>query len=169
MIPGSELRCGGGGGAALTLSDVRKVKDQDRITPIFPPIVFTEALLFNLQSSSDTVLMKFSHFSVPDSVLPSSSAHVSSAGMSWFLCGQIEMSELALEQNLWRRSNRSGKANELSECCHTRWQTAPDGLEGFSLRHTSVPTASTLPSSNPNTSTCAQYEPTWCLFQPFWF
>lgn len=77
---------------------------------------------FNQQLCLDTGWRKFSHFSTSNS-FPSSSKQVSPTGMSWFLCGQIEMSELALEQKRWRRSKRSGKANELSHCCHTQTQT----------------------------------------------
>lgn len=73
--------------------------------------------------------------------------------MSWFLCGQTEMSELALEQNGWRSSNRSWKANELSDCCHTRWQTAADVWR--------LPASPTQPAA-PMGPLC---HPTWSLFQ----
>lgn len=88
--------------------------------------MFAKGYLFNPQLCSGAVSIKFSHFSHSSSLSRSNRGKVNSAGMSRFLCGQTEMSELALEQNGWRRSNRSGKANELSDRCHTRWQTAAD-------------------------------------------
>lgn len=97
-----------------------------------------------LQLCLDTVSIKFSHFSASNIFL-SSSKQGRSAGMSRFLCGQIEMSELALEQNRWRRSRRSGKANELSRCCHTRWWTGwrvSTSLHLFSPRQNQLPAPS---------------------------
>lgn len=96
---------------------------------------------FNLQLRLAAVSIKLARFSAAN-VFLSSSKQVGPGGMSWFLCGQIEMSELALEQKRWRRSERSGKANELSDCCHTRWQT------GWRVptSHTSVPTDQDKPS-----------------------
>lgn len=76
--------------------------------------------------------IKFSHFAASNSIFPGCSKQESSAGVSWFLCGQIEMSELALEQNHWQGPKQSPKANELSRCCHTRWQTdGPRRSGGF--------------------------------------
>lgn len=125
--------------------------------PIFTSTMFTKDYLFNLQLCSDAVSIKFSHFSHSNSLSLSNRGKVNSTGMSWFLCGQTEMSELALEQNGWRRSNRSGKANELSDCCHTRWQTAAGVWR--------LPASPTQPPA-PMGPSCY---PTWSLFElVFW-
>lgn len=120
------LSSGGGNTTLIILSDIRRWWKRTKSIPIFTSTMFAKVYLFNLQLCSDAVSIKFSHFSQSNSLSLSNRGKVNSTGMSWFLCGQTEMSELALEQNGWRSSNRSGKANELSDCCHTRWQTAAD-------------------------------------------